>query len=177
MMIAIAAMGLNRAIGHEGRIPWHLPKDMKFFQHMTMGHVVVMGRKTFESLGKPLKGRENVVLSRGTFEAEGVRVVASPDEIAEPEDGRCVFVIGGSEIYRALLPRCSGLLLTVVRQSPEGDAFFPEFESEFALAEILDEDEELEIRRYARRTDQFFFAASAVISSNERKASDAEFRQ
>lgn len=152
MMVAIAAMGLNRAIGIEGRIPWHLSKDMKFFRHMTTGHVVVMGRKTFESLGRPLKERENVVLSRGAFEADGARVVGSVDQIEMPADGRCVFVIGGAEIYRALLPRCDEVLLTVVRQSPVADTFFPEFESEFALAEILDEDADLEIRRYTRRT-------------------------
>jgi dihydrofolate reductase len=151
MMIAIAAMGMNRAIGIEGRIPWHLSKDMKFFRHMTLGNVVVMGRKTFESLGKPLSGRENIVLSRQSLEIPDIRVAASADEIAEPADGRSVFVIGGAEIYKALLPRCSELLLTIVKQSPEADTFFPEFESEFALAEILDEDADLEIRRYVRK--------------------------
>jgi dihydrofolate reductase len=150
-MIAIAAMGLNRALGHEGRIPWHLPKDLKFFRHMTLGNVVVMGRKTYESLGRPLPGRENIVLSRAGFAAEGVRVVADADAIAEPGDGRTVFVIGGAEIYRALLPRCSELLLTIVKQSPEADAFFPEFEPDFRLVEILDEDADLEIRRYMRK--------------------------
>ncbi|MGH8047459.1 MAG: dihydrofolate reductase [Chthoniobacterales bacterium] len=150
-MIAIAAMGINRAIGIEGRIPWHLSKDMKFFRHMTLGNIVVMGRKTFESLGKPLAGRENIVLSRQPLEVPDIRVVASPEEITEPDDGRGVFVIGGAEIYRALLPRCSELLLTVVKQSPEADTFFPEFETKFALAEILDEDADLEIRRYVKR--------------------------
>jgi dihydrofolate reductase len=152
MMIAIAAMGLNRAIGHKGAIPWHLSKDMKFFRHMTHGNIVVMGRKTFESLDRALRGRENVVLSRGNFVAENARVVASLDEIVEPTDGRDIFVIGGAEIYRALLPRCSELLLTVVKQSPEADTFFPEFEPQFALAEILDEDADLEIRRYVRKS-------------------------
>jgi dihydrofolate reductase len=152
MMIAIAAMGLNRAIGNEGRIPWHLTKDMKFFRHMTIGNVVVMGRKTYESLGKPLGGRENIVLSRKAFEAPGVGHATGPEEIAEPADGRSVFVIGGAEIYKAMLPRCAELLLTVVKQSPKADTFFPEFESDFRLAEIIDEDADLEIRRYVRKS-------------------------
>ena len=151
-MIAIAAMALNRAIGHEGRIPWHLSKDLKFFKRMTLGHIVVMGRKTFDSLGKPLPGRENVVLSRRPLDIPGVRRVASPCEIAEPADGRSLFVIGGAEIYKALLPRCAELLLTIVKLTPEADTFLPEFESQFALAEILDEDADLEIRRYVRKT-------------------------
>src|SRR4051794_13527623 len=104
-MIAIAAMALNRAIGHEGRIPWHLSKDMKFFKRTTLGHVVVMGRKTFESMGRALPGRENIVLSRRPIDAPGVCRVAGFDEIAEPTDGRKLFVIGGAEIYRELLPR------------------------------------------------------------------------
>ncbi|MDD5199367.1 MAG: dihydrofolate reductase [Terrimicrobiaceae bacterium] len=150
-MIAIAAMALNRAIGHEGRIPWHLPKDLQFFKRTTLGHVVVMGRKTFDSLGRPLPGRENIVLSRHPLDVPGVRRAASPDEIAEPADGRKLFVIGGAEIYRALLPRCEELLLTVVKLTPPADTFLPEFESEFELAEVLETDGDREVRRYVRR--------------------------
>ncbi len=151
MMIAIAAMALNRAIGHEGRIPWHLPKDLKFFKHTTLGHAVIMGRKTYASLGRPLPGRENLVLSRHPLPAPGIRHLTSPEEISEPADGRKLFVIGGAEIYRALLPRCSEFLLTVVKLTPAADTFLPEFEADFALSEILDEDADLEIRRYVRR--------------------------
>lgn len=149
-MIAIAAMALNRAIGLEGRIPWHLSKDMKFFKQTTLGHVVLMGRKTFDSLGRPLPNRENLVLSRQPLDAPGVTRLASFDDVAEPADGRKLFVIGGAEIYRALLPRCDELLLTVVKLTPAADTFFPDFESMFALAEVLDEDGDLEIRRYVR---------------------------
>jgi dihydrofolate reductase len=152
-MIAIAAMALNRAIGVEGRIPWHLSKDMKFFKQTTLGHVVLMGRKTFDSLGRPLPNRENLVLSRRSLDAPGVTRLASFDEIAEPTDGRRLYVIGGAEIYKALLPRCDELLLTVVKLTPEADTFFPEFESMFDLAGVLDADEELEIRRYVRKHD------------------------
>jgi dihydrofolate reductase len=149
-MIAVAAMALNRAIGHEGRIPWHLPGDLKFFKRTTLGHIIVMGRKTYDSLGKPLPGRENVVLSRRPVEIPGVRSIASLDDIPQPADGRKVFVIGGAEIYRALLPQCDELLLTLVKLTPPADTFFPEFESQFQLAEILEEDGDMEIRRYVR---------------------------
>lgn len=149
-MIAIAAMALNRAIGHEGRIPWHLSKDLKFFKRATLGHVIVMGRKTYDSIGKPLPGRENIVLSRRPLDIPGIRHVTSIDEIEEPADGRQIFVIGGAEIYKALLPRCSELLLTIVKLTPPADTFLPEFESQFSLAEILEEDADLEIRRYVR---------------------------
>ncbi len=150
-MIAVAAMALNRAIGHEGRIPWHLPADLKFFKRTTLGHAIVMGRKTFDSLGKPLPGRENIVLSRHPLDIPGVRLVSTPDEIAEPDDGRKLFVIGGAEIYRALLPRCEEILLTLVKLEPAADTFFPEFESQFPLFEVLAEDGDMEIRRYRRR--------------------------
>jgi dihydrofolate reductase len=150
-MIAIAAMARNRAIGHAGRIPWHLPADLKFFKRTTLGHVIVMGRKTFDSLGRPLPGRENVVLSRQPLDVPGVRRAASPDEIVEPADGRKLFVIGGAEIYRALLPRCAEVLLTVVNLEPEADTFLPEFEADFTLAEVVESDAEMEIRRYVRR--------------------------
>ena len=149
-MIAIAAMALNRAIGHEGRIPWHLSKDLKFFKRITLGHVVVMGRKTYDSIGRPLPGRENIVLSRHTLDVPGIRHAASIDEITEPADDRKIFVIGGAEIYKALLPHCSEFLLTVVKLPPPADTFLPEFESQFDLAEILEEDGDLEIRRYVR---------------------------
>lgn len=147
-MIAIAAMALNRAIGHEGRIPWHLPADLKFFKRTTLGHAVLMGRKTFDSLGRPLPGRENLVLSRQALDLPGGRHLASLDEIAEPADGRKLFVIGGAEIYRALLPRCEELLLTLVKLTPPADTFFPEFEARFTLAETLHEDGDMAIRRY-----------------------------
>ena len=150
-MIAIAAMALNRAIGREGRIPWHLPADLKFFKRTTLGHVIVMGRKTFDSLGRPLPGRENVVLSRCPLNVPGVRRAASLDEIVEPADGRKLFVIGGAEIYRALLPRCDEVLLTVVNLEPEADTFLPEFEADFELAEVLEANAEMEIRRYVRK--------------------------
>lgn len=149
-MIAIAAMALNRVIGHEGRIPWHLSGDLRFFKKTTMGHVVVMGRKTFESIGKPLPGRENVVLSRREVSAPGVVWARRPEDVPRPADGRKAFVIGGEQVYKLLLQECDELLLTVVKLSPAGDAYFPAFEKDFRLAGLLEESGDFEIRRYER---------------------------
>ena len=148
-MKAIAAMSLNRVIGAEGKIPWHVPEDLRFFKRTTLGHVVVMGRKTYESLGKPLPSRENWVVSNRPL--TGVRVIHDLDEIAEPRDGREIFVIGGAQLYAALLPRCAELLLTLIKREVSGDVFFPAFEDSFRLEEVVQTSDQLEIRRYRRR--------------------------
>lgn len=149
-MKAIAAMSSNRVIGAAGKIPWRLPEDMKFFKRTTFGHVVLMGRKTFESLGKPLPGREHWVVSRGA-DFPGVRMIRDLAGIAEPADGRELFLIGGAELYAQLLPRCSELLLTHVKGEVEGDAFFPPFEGMFDAEEALLETPEMVVRRYVRK--------------------------
>jgi len=148
-MIAIAAMSPDRVIGASGKIPWHLSEDLQFFKRTTLGHVIVMGRKTFESLGRPLPGRENWVLSR-TASFDGARVFRSPAEIAPPADGREVFVIGGAELYASLLPRCREVLLTHVEIRVAGDTWFPEFETEFDVGEVVQSGDGYEIRRYRR---------------------------
>ena len=148
-MIAIAAMSADRVIGTGGKIPWHIQGDLKFFKRTTLGHVVVMGRKTFESLGRPLPGRENWVVSRTTTPA-GIRVWRDPAEIIEPADGRLLFVIGGAELYRALLPRTSEILLTKVNVAVDGDTWFPAFEGQFDGGEILETGIDYEIRRHRR---------------------------
>jgi dihydrofolate reductase len=149
-MIAIAAMSRNRAIGLEGRIPWHLSEDLKFFKRTTLGHVVLMGRKTYNSIGKPLPGRENWILSR-TAEIPGVQVLRSMDEIPSPPEGKNIYLIGGAELYAALLPRCTEILLTRVNLDTPGDAFFPAFEQDFDEGEILLTGEQFEIRRHLRK--------------------------
>ena len=128
---AIAAMAENRVIGNGPKIPWHLPEDFKFFKTTTMGHVIVMGRATFESIGRPLPGRETIVVSRSGFAYAGVRTVRSLDEIDVNADERDVFICGGAQIYSVALPLCSELLLTHVKREVEGDVFFPPFESMF----------------------------------------------
>ena len=149
-MIAIAAMSHNRAIGLEGRIPWHLSEDLKFFKRTTLGHVVLMGRKTYDSIGKPLPGRENWILSR-TAEIPGVQVLRSMDEIPSPPEGKNIYLIGGAELYAALLPRCTEILLTRVNLDTPGDAFFPAFEQDFDEGEILLTGDQFEIRRHLRK--------------------------
>lgn len=150
-MIAIAAMSRNRVIGCEGKIPWHLAEDLRFFKRTTLGHVIVMGRKTFESLGKPLPGRENWVISReASF--EGARMFRSPADVQPPADGREVFVIGGAEIYAALLPSCQAILLTHVDRSVPGDTWFPHFEDQFDAGEVVQTGEGFEIRRHRRHS-------------------------
>ena len=149
-MIAIAAMSRNRAIGFEGSIPWHLSEDLKFFKRTTLGHVVLMGRKTYDSIGKPLPGRDNWILSRSA-EIPGVQVLRSMDEIPSPPEGKNIYLIGGAELYAALLPRCTEILLTRVNLDTPGDAFFPAFEQDFDEGEILLTGEQFEIRRHLRK--------------------------
>lgn len=148
-MIAIAAMSRNRVIGADGKIPWHLSEDLKFFKRTTLGHIILMGRKTYDSLGKPLPGRENWVVSRAA-EIPGVRVFHELAEIPAPSDGRKLFVIGGAQIYEALLPQCREIYLTLVDREVEGDTFFPAFEDRFEERETLFEAPEMRVLRYVR---------------------------
>jgi dihydrofolate reductase len=150
MIKAIVAMAENRVIGQGGTIPWHLPEDFKFFKATTMGHAILMGRKTYESIGKPLPGRENIVLSRTMPETYGVTVIRSLDDLIEPTDGKDLFVIGGEEIYRLLLPRVQELYVTKVPQVIEGDTHFPDFESQFDTGTKVLETNDFTVWRYRR---------------------------
>ena len=144
-------MSLNRVIGAGNKIPWHLPEDFKFFKQTTMGHVLVMGRKTFESIGRPLPGRETIVLSRSGWSHPGVRTVTSLDEVAPLVADRQVFICGGAEIYRQALPLCAEIYLTLVKREAEGDAIFPLFETQFELVEEVRDTPEFKILRYRNR--------------------------
>jgi dihydrofolate reductase len=148
---AIAAMSLNRVIGRGNQIPWHLPEDFKWFKRMTTGNVVVMGRKTFESIGKPLPNRQTIVVSRSGFSYPGVKTVMSLDEIDPANEAREVFICGGGQIYQQALGRCSDLYLTVVKREVEGDAFFPAFENQFGEVETLSDTPEFKIIHYRRK--------------------------
>jgi len=150
MIKAIVAMAENRVIGNAGTIPWHLPEDFKFFKATTMGHAILMGRKTYESIGRPLPGRENIVLSRTMPETAGVTVIRSLDELKEPTDGRDLFVIGGEEIYRLLLPKVQELYVTKVPRTIEGDTRFPEFESDFDERSNILETNDFSVWMYSR---------------------------
>lgn len=121
----IVAVAQNGVIGHRGKIPWHLREDLQRFKRLTMGHPIVMGRKTWESIGRPLPGRESIVVTRQKgYRAEGARVASSLREALDLA-GRDVFVIGGGELYREALPLADRLEVTQVLASFEGDATFP----------------------------------------------------
>ena len=147
---AIAAMSENRVIGHGNKIPWHLPEDFKWFKKMTTGQLVVMGRKTFESIGKPLPNRETIVLSRGGFQYPGVRTVTDLGQIDLAKETREAFICGGAQVYAQALPLCSDLYLTLVKRVVEGDAFFPPFENLFKLSEEVLDCAEFKIVHYRR---------------------------
>ncbi len=148
---AIAAVSLNGVIGRGGRIPWHLSEDFRWFKRTTTGHVIVMGRRTFESIGRVLPGRETIVLSRSGFSYPGVRIVASLDQIEMAGEKRDVFVCGGAQVYAAALPLCSDLYMTRVRLLVDGDVFFPPYEHLFEPAETLLDRAEFAVVHYRRR--------------------------
>jgi dihydrofolate reductase len=148
---AIAAMSLNRVIGAGNKIPWHLPDDFKWFKKMTTGQVIVMGRKTYESIGKPLPNRTTIVLSRSPLEIPGVSVVADLNKLKSAEGefiGREIFICGGAQVYEQALPMCSDLYLTLVKRTVEGDTFFPAFEDKFELKEEILDQQEFKILHY-----------------------------
>jgi dihydrofolate reductase len=119
-------MGRNGGIGLEGRMPWHLPAELAHFKRTTLGKPVLMGRKTWESIGRALPGRQNLVVTRNSaFHAEGADVVGSLVEAIEAAAGDEVMIIGGGELYRQALPIASRMILTTVDLEPECDTWFP----------------------------------------------------
>ncbi len=147
----IAAVAENNAIGINNKMPWYLPEDLRYFKAVTMGKPIIMGRKTFDSLRKPLPGRTNIVVTRDPqWHHEGVKVVHSLDaaielseDVALINGNEEVMIIGGEQIYRQALPKADRLYLTRVYQSFEGDAFFPE----------LDESQWREVSRQDRQSE------------------------
>jgi len=129
----IVAQSANRVIGNGNRLPWHLPEDLKYFKRVTLGKPVIMGRKTFESIGRPLPGRTNIVITRdASWSRPGVVAVSTPEEALEHASAQALIdgaeealVIGGAEIYRQLLERVERLYLTQVHADVEGDVLFP----------------------------------------------------
>lgn len=144
---AIAAMAKNRVIGKDNRLPWSIPEDMKMFSQLTKGQTVLMGRKTYESLPenyKPLPGRLNIVITRSPealskeIKEKGIKVFTSPEQCLEnikngelKIQGEKLWIVGGEQIYRSTLKDCDEIYLTLVDQTPNGDTWFPKFETEF----------------------------------------------
>lgn len=130
----VVAAANNNAIGKEGKMPWHLPNDLKHFKNVTWGMPVVMGRKTFDSLGKPLPGRKNIVITRQKeWEAEGAVKAANIKDalfIAQQADANEIMIIGGGEIFKALFNRAKKIYMTRVEADPDADTFFPVIDPE-----------------------------------------------
>lgn len=137
MILSImVAMSENRVIGINNQLPWHLPEDLKYFKRVTMGHPIIMGRKTYESIGRPLPGRTNIVVTRQPdWSAEGVVVARGVEQALEKAESQArrdgkdeMILIGGEELFRQALHKVNRLYLTQVQAEIEGDAFFPEIE-------------------------------------------------
>lgn len=126
----IVAMGKNRVIGKENLLPWHLPADLKHFKELTTGHPIIMGRKTYESIGKPLPNRKNIIVTRQSgFHAEGCSIANSLQQaIALAEPAEQSFIIGGATIYQQAMDLSDTMYITLVDADIEGDAFFPEWD-------------------------------------------------
>jgi len=126
----VAAVASNGVIGVQGRLPWHLPEDLKHFKRLTLGHPIIMGRKTWESLGKALPGRENIVVTRAAgYEAPGAAVATSLEGALALCAGEPVaFVIGGERLFKDSLPIAAGLVMTEIQRDYQGDTWFPAYE-------------------------------------------------
>lgn len=142
MICLLVAYAHGRVIGKDGQMPWHLPNDLKYVKQLTTGHTVVMGRKTYESIGRPLPNRLNVVLTRDrTFSVPGVEIVHSKEEVFSLGD---VFILGGAHVYAQFLEEADRLYITELDLETEGDTFFPEWDRDaFTLVSategVLDE--------------------------------------
>lgn len=136
----VVAMAEDRAIGLNNTMPWRLPDDLKLFKRLTMGHPILMGRKTWQSLGRPLPGRQNIVLTRDMdFEAPGATVIHSLQELGGMElQSEEIMVIGGAQIYALMLPLMSGLYVSEVHGSWPADTYFPPFKEFFSQRKELE---------------------------------------
>ncbi len=149
---AVVAMASNRSIGKDGQLPWHIPGELKWFKELTIGHPIVMGRKTFDSIGKALPGRRNIVFSQSLHQGDvpGVEIINSLADLEALALEGEVFIIGGTRVFELLLDRTDTIYLTYIYQSHEGDTFFPAFEDDFSRPEVVREKPEYEVRIYRR---------------------------
>ena len=153
-MTIIAGMSKDRVIGKNNKIPWHVSEDFKHFKKTTLGNTIVMGRKTFESIGsKPLPGRPHVIVSRSMSETKGVDVCRSLDEAIKKAEsyGAEVFICGGGEIYREALPHTDRMVLSYIEGDYDGDAHFPEFDEADWIVAKKDVHEKFTVVYYERK--------------------------
>ncbi|WLD91550.1 dihydrofolate reductase [Alkalihalobacillus sp. AL-G] len=128
MISLLVAVGKNQVMGKDNDLPWHLPEDLKWFKKVSMGHTIIMGRKTYESIGKPLPGRKNVIVTTNkSYEAEGCIVTHSIDEALE-QNGEEQIVIGGAQIFEQVLPKTDRIYFTYIDADFDGDTYFPEID-------------------------------------------------
>lgn len=153
-LTAVVAMTAERIIGKDNTLPWRLPEDMKMFKRVTTGHPVVMGRKTWDSLGKykPLPNRQNIVITRDeNWQESGAEVIYRPDDLQKLElQDQLVYIIGGAEIYSLFLPQLDEMIVTHVYENYSGDTRFPDFSEHFTDYEIIEKYDEFEVRKYSR---------------------------
>jgi dihydrofolate reductase len=151
-LTAVVAMTPDRVIGKEGGLPWHLPEDLAFFKRTTTGHPIVMGRKTYESIGRPLPKRRNIVMTRDrNWSAPGVEVIHEPQDLYQlPGLEGEVFVIGGAEVYATFMPVIDEWLVSHVFEHYEGDTRLMAFEREFPEGEKVESFDDFEVRRWKR---------------------------
>lgn len=142
-------MDPNRLIGANGSLPWHLPEDLAFFKKTTVGNPILMGRKTFESIGRPLPKRRNIVITRDeNWSHPGVEVIHSPGQI--PTDEPQIFLIGGAEVYKALTPLIDEWLVSHVKKAYQGDTHLAHFEENFPEIETIEEHGTFIVKKYLR---------------------------
>lgn len=151
-LTAIVAMTSERVIGKDGGLPWHLPEDLKLFKRHTTGHPIVMGRKTWDSIGFPLPNRQSIVLTRDTeWSAEGAKIIHRPEDLYNvPLIEAQVFIIGGAQVYDLFMPRLDEILISHVYENYDGDTRFPAFEADFPNVSVEEKYETFELRRYTR---------------------------
>lgn len=134
MISIIVAMDENRVIGFENKMPWYLPADLAYFKKITTGHPIVMGRKTFQSIGRPLPNRTNIILTRDqSFRSEGCQVIHNIEEVLDKSIKEDLFVIGGAEIYKQFLPYAEKIYSTRILERFHGDTFFPKLTEKWQL--------------------------------------------
>lgn len=138
MISLIVAHDEKRVIGYENQMPWHLPGELQYFKTQTMGKPIIMGRKTFESIGRPLPGRRNIIITRNAnYQAEGVETVSSLGEaLALVRDVPEIMIIGGEQIFRLALPIADRLYITTIHHTFTGDTYFPEYELDFVEVSV-----------------------------------------
>ena len=154
---AIAAMSENRVIGNEGKLPWRIPEDYRWFKHKTMGATLVMGRKTFEGIGEPLPGRKTLILSRQShenFQLPTYTLKTLFDDYVPKHPNETYWVCGGGEVYRQLLDHCGYIYLTIVKRQVDGDTLFPSAEHlslNHALDQIIHENAQFRVERWINK--------------------------